>query len=112
MNFEIYYHELSKNFRVLVDGNVHPLLCGFEDHTKAAEAAKKLFPEFQFFSNLVHGDTYYGSDEAITKGDIIHELERALAVVKGLPASKIHGVDMQVDIRFTSGSADGKYNSL
>lgn len=109
MKFELYFADLNKNFRVLVDSVVHPRLCGLKDIEEARQATKTFFPEFSDFDNIVHGDLYYTDGEMTTKESAIQQLEYALSVIRATPANKIAEMTIDASIRFTSGSAAGKY---
>lgn len=110
-DFQLYFHEISKNFRVLVDGNVHPLLCGLNNITEASDAVKKLFPEFSSFSNVILGGDYYTSGDVSAKVNMIRELEHALSVIKGIPDAMIEDMALEVDIKFGANTAVDKYTN-
>jgi hypothetical protein len=109
--FSLHFHEASKNFRALVNGQVHPLLCGLRDIVDAEAAVLKLFSGFEGFDNVVCSDTFYDSEYPGSKDDMIRQLERAIAVLKGAPTDSIEQMSLEINIQFTHDSLARKYTS-
>jgi hypothetical protein len=110
--FTLYFHDVSKNFRVLVNGDVHPLLCGLNDIGEAEQATRNLFgDEFDGFDNIVNGRHYFNSGALCSKTEMIDALESAIKILKGASQAQLACLYLDLAIDFKPGAREDRYGT-
>lgn len=99
--FTLQYNEVNKNYKVLVDGKVHPLLCGNESVSDAVVVTTALFgDEFNYFSNFTYGKQYFSSGGISSKTNAIDELQKFIDILKAVPPDDIEDIELEINIDF------------
>lgn len=97
--FTLYYRELASNYRVLVNGKVHPLLCGLATVEQARSKTKEIFGDTFFMFDNEPRNLYIGPQTLIDKVDILEILERTKNAVLAIPASEMIEFDFHACLR-------------
>jgi hypothetical protein len=99
--FSLQYDDESKNYDVLVDGDLHPELLAKSNPVTALLATQALFKDEDItFDNHFEGPQYFGYRGTSQKAVAIQELEKIISVLKATPAVVIEDFELEVNICF------------
>ena len=96
--FTLYYRELANNYRVLVNGKVHPLLCGLTTVEQARAKTQEVFGDAFFMFDNEPRNLYIGPQILIDKADVLEAIERMKKAVLAVPASEMVTFDLHVSM--------------
>ena len=97
--FTLYYRELANNYRVLVNGKVHPLLCGLTTVEQARAKTQEVFGDAFFRFDNEPRNLYIGPQILIDKADVLEAIERMKKAVLAIPASEMVTFDLHASMR-------------